>query len=188
MERAGEAKDHPDVAVLVRLRAEGVFMVVTADAPLGADGVEAVRSAIAIAIGQARELRTLHRIHRAFLPEHAERLMLVGGELGPLNLGEVGVVGAFGDPDVAATGADGDLLAGEQRDRGDFGHFARRRGDLDAFVEIILTGLGDANGVDRRELAGLRGFGGLGRSGGHADGESGEGEDKGELLHKSDFL
>ena len=184
MEGTRQAKDHPDVAVLVRLGAEGVFMVVAADAPLGADRVETVRAAIAIAVGQARELRTLHRVHRAFLPEHAERLVLIRSELGPLDLGEVGIVGAFGDPDVAATGADGDLLAGEQRNRRHFGHFAGRRRDLDAFVEIILTGLGDADGVDRRELAGL---GGLGRSGGHADGESGEGEDQGELLHKYGF-
>ena len=116
--------------------------------------------------------------------------MLVGSELGPLDLGEVGIVGALGDPDVAAAGADGDLLAGEQRDRRHFGHLARGRGDLDAFVEIVLAGFGDADGVDGGELAGLGSLGGFGRSGrcgGHADGESGEGENEGELLHKVGF-
>ena len=113
--------------------------------------------------------------------------MLVGGELGPLDLGEVGVVRAFGDPDVAAAGADGDLLAGEQCDRGHFGHLARWRGDLDAFVEFVLAGLGDADGFYRRELAGLGGFGLGGVRGGRADGESGEGEEKGDRLHGDGF-
>ena len=185
MEGAGQAKHHPDVAVLVGLGAEGVLVVIAADAPLGGYRVEAVRAAVAIAVGQAGELRTLHRVHRALFPEHAERLVLVGGELGPLDLGEVGVVGAFGDPDVAAAGADGDLLAGQERDRGDLGHFAGRRGDLDAFVEFGLAGFGGLDGVDRGELAGLAGLGGI--RGGRAGGEAGEDEEKGEVLHMNGF-
>ena len=181
VERTRQAEDHPDVAVLVRIRTEGVFMVVAADAPLGADGVEAVRAAVTVLVRQAGVLGALSGEERAVLKEHAEGLVQVGGELGPLDLGDIGVVGAFGDPDVAAARADGDLLARQEGDRGDFADLAGRRGDLDAFVELRLTGLGGADGVDGRELAGV---GGLGRSG---MGEAGGGEEEEEVFHMMSF-
>ena len=159
-------------------------MVVAADAPLGADGIEAVRAAIAVLVRQASVLRTLGGEERAVLKEHAERLVQVGSELGPLDLGDVGVVGAFGDPDVTAARADGDLLTREKGDRGDFADLAGRRGDLDAFVELGLAGLGGADGVDGRELAGV---GGLGRSGDSGGGEAGDREEEEDVFHVMSF-
>ena len=181
MERAGQAEDGPDVAVLVGIGTEGVFVVVAAHAPLGADGLEPVGPAVAVAVGHAGELRTLHGEQRALLPEHPEGLVDVGGELGPLHLGKVGVIGALDDPDVAATGADGDLLAGQQRDRADFADLAGGSGDLDAFVEFGLPGLGGLHGLGGDELALLGRLGGRGLQARDA----GDQGDDGEVLHES---
>jgi hypothetical protein len=98
-----------------------------------------------------------------------------------LTLETSGIVGAFGDPDFTAARADGDLLARQERDRGDLADLAGRRGDLDAFVEFRLAGLSGADRVDGGELAGV---GGLGRSG---VGEAGGGEEEEEVFHVMGF-
>ena len=88
-------------------------MVVTVDAPLGADGVKDVGLTVAIGVRQTRVLGALGKIERATLVEHTQGLMEIGSELGPLDLGDVGLVSTFADPDVATAGGDGDLLAGQ---------------------------------------------------------------------------
>ena len=151
VEGAGQAEHDPDVAVLIGIGAEGVLMVVAVDAPLRADRVEGVGLAVAVGVGQAGVLRTLGEEERLILVEHAERLVQVGGELGPLDLGDVVLVGAFADPDVAAAGRDGDLLAGHQGDRGDLDDLAGRGRDLDAVVVLRLQ----REGLGARDLGGL---------------------------------
>ena len=83
---ASEAESDPDVAVFVWGSAEGVFVVIAIDAPVGVDGLEDIGGAIAIGVLEAGEFRTLGEVERFIFPIHAEWLVETLGEACPFHL------------------------------------------------------------------------------------------------------
>ena len=134
---AGEAKGDPDVAVAIGGAAKGVFVVVAADAPVAADGLEEVGSAIAIGVLDAGELGALGEKEGVVFPVHAEWLVQVGSEFVPGDFGEVVFVSALADPDVAATGGDGDFFVGHEGDGANLHDFTF--GKRDFFAKVFAV-------------------------------------------------
>ena len=143
---AGEAVDDPDVVVFVGIGAEVVFVVVAIDAPVLGDGFEAVGAAVTIGIGQLGDLGAGGGVEGAVLVKHAKGFVKAAGEEGPLDLREVFFVGAFADPDVPASGGDGDFFVGHDGDGAEFEDFTLGGGDFFAEVEFGLTLICDGSG------------------------------------------
>ena len=145
----GEAEGDPGVAVLVRSAAEGVFVVVPIDSPLGADGFENVRRAVAVGVLEAGNLGALGEVEPAVFPIHAEGLVQALGEFFPSDVFQVVLISAGADPEVAAAGGDGDLLLRHQRDGADFHDLAGWQRDFLADVEVgLLRRVGEGGGEE----------------------------------------
>jgi len=123
-------------------------MIVAAGAPAGADRLEFVGLAVAVAIAQAADFGALGEPQRVVFPEHPERLVQSVGELRPTDFRKVLLIRAGGDPQVAAAGGDGELLARHQGDGADLHHLAGRQRDLLAEVVVGLVRGGEAGGED----------------------------------------
>jgi len=125
----------PNVALFVRVGAEVVFVIVAIDAPVLGDGFELISAAIAIAVGELGDFRTLGEVEGTVFVEHAEGLVQATGEEGPFDLGEVFFVSAFADPNVTTAGGDGDFFIRHDGDAAEFENFALGGGDFFAKIE-----------------------------------------------------
>ena len=76
-ERASQAQHHPDIAFLVELGTEGVFVVIAADLPAVADDLEGVGLALAARVLDARDIGPMRDVEPDVLPVVCETENLV---------------------------------------------------------------------------------------------------------------
>jgi hypothetical protein len=75
VEGSGQAKDDPDVAVLVRISAEGVLVVVALDPPGSGNGAEFIGPAIAIGVAHLGDVGALREVKPTVAVGHAKGLV-----------------------------------------------------------------------------------------------------------------
>ena len=151
-EGSGEAEGAPEIALLVELRAEGVFVVVALDAPSITDRLEEIGAAVAVLVLETRHFGTLHHVEPAVAPGESEGLVEVFGEEGPFG-GFVRMIRrVLDDPDLAAAGADRDLAIGEQLDATALDRGALGSREVGDGVEVgFLRSLGEEVGGEEGE-------------------------------------
>ena len=138
---AGEADIERDekIAVLVPRRAEREFVIVAADAPGIADGLEFVGLAVAVLVRDPRQFGPLDNIDGVIvLHAHAERFMQSGRKQAELDLSEVRGAGMIDQPDFAAPGASQQLAVGAKFQAAYFKDAILRLGDGD---QTVMSGL-----------------------------------------------
>ena len=141
--------DDPDIAFLVRIGAEIVFVVVSIDPPVLRDGFEAIGPPVAIGVGEFGDFGSGGGVEGTVAVEHAKGFVKSAGEKGPLHLGEVLIVGTLANPDVAASGGDGYFFVRHDGDGTEFEDFALGGGDFLAKVEFSLALVGDGGGNEK---------------------------------------
>jgi hypothetical protein len=97
----GQAKNHPDIAILVGTRSEGILMIIAIDAPPVSKGLEYISAAIAVAVFDAGNLGTLRKVEPTILPSYAEHFVQTSSEETPFWFG-VFTENILPDEDVTA--------------------------------------------------------------------------------------
>ena len=119
-----------------RGRAEGVLVVVAADAPSVADRVEFIGDAVFVGVGHFREFRALDDVDGLVVDNREpERFVQAAGEPGELRVRRCLGLRIFDEPDFPAAGAGEQLAVGPEGEAADFEHAIGRRERGDA-VEL----------------------------------------------------
>ena len=84
---AGQAKNHPDIAILVVTRSKSVLVIVAIDAPPVSKSFEYVGSTIAVTVFDAGNLGTLRKVEPTVFPGYAEHFVQPSGEKTPFGFG-----------------------------------------------------------------------------------------------------
>ena len=135
VERSRKAQHDPEVAVFVMARAEGIFVVVPANAPFVRHRRKRIRASVAIVVREFRHLVAIRLVERAALPRETEHLVLAGGKKLILHLRRI-AVGIGHRPDFTAPSAERELAAGEKLDGADLHRRFLRRLERGDFIKI----------------------------------------------------